>query len=167
MGKLTRFGIDQYLIGWTRGFFFDLIKVLEVSVAFWEVHQSCGVLQGSLVFPILLLLTYISDLFHDLQRVQRVNRQAFADDLFLWIVGIFHNVLADSDLMRAMGMVERWSFHWLALYSVRKCECMLFWEKHVQVILQFEVFLYGERLPHVSELYYLGVWFDVHLTWSR
>ena len=32
---------------------------------------------------------------------------------------------------------------------------------------QFEVRLYGECLPHVSELCYLGVWFDAHLTWGR
>ena len=47
------------------------------------------------------------------------------------------------------------------------CESMLFKEKNVQVTQQFEVSLYGECLPHVSELRYMGVWFDAHLTWGR
>ena len=44
---------------------------------------------------------------------------------------------------------------------------MLFREKNVLVTQQFEVSLYGECLPHISELRYLGVWFDAHLTWGR
>ena len=44
---------------------------------------------------------------------------------------------------------------------------MLFREKNVRIRQQFQVRLYGECLPHVSELRYLGVWFDAHLTWGR
>ena len=43
----------------------------------------------------------------------------------------------------------------------------IYLEKNVRVRQQFEVRLYGECLPHVSELRYLGVWFDAHLTWGR
>lgn len=32
---------------------------------------------------------------------------------------------------------------------------------------RFEVRLYGECLPHVSEILNLGVWIDAHLTWHR
>ena len=31
----------------------------------------------------------------------------------------------------------------------------------------FDARLYGEALPHVHSLCYLGVWFDEHLTWDR
>ena len=31
----------------------------------------------------------------------------------------------------------------------------------------FDAQLYGEALPHVHSLRYLGVWFDEHLTWDQ
>ena len=96
-----------------------------------------------------------------------MRRQAFADDLLLWIVGDFLDGVVHPDLMRAMSMVERWSLEWRVHFSVMKCESMLFRKKNVRVTQQFEVSLYGECLPHVSELRYLGVWFDAHLTWGR
>ena len=166
MEKMARLGIDRHLIEWTRGFLFDRVSLLEVGGASLEVHPSCGVPQGSPASPILFLI-YLDDLLHTLQRVQRVSRQAFADDLFLWIVGVFHDGVVHPNLVRAMGMVERWSLEWRVQFSVKKCESMLFREKNVRVRQQFEVCLYVECLPHVSELRYLDLWFDEHLTWGR
>ena len=62
--------------------------------------------------PPILFLIYLNDLLHHLQRVHRVRRQVFADDLLLWIVGDFRDGVVHPDLMRAMGMVERWSLEW-------------------------------------------------------
>ena len=111
MEKMARMGIDRYLIEWTRVFLFDRVSVLEVRGASLEVRPSCGVPQGSPASPILFLI-YLDDLLHALQRVQRVSRQAFADALFLWIVGVFRDGVVHPDLVRAMGMVERWSLEW-------------------------------------------------------
>ena len=66
--KVTRMGIDRYLIEWTRGFLFDWVSVLEVGGASLEVRPSCGVPQGSPASPILFLI-YLNDLLHHLQRV--------------------------------------------------------------------------------------------------
>ena len=104
--KMARMGIDRYLIESIRGFLFDRVGVLEVDRASLEVRPSCGVPQVSLASPILFLI-YLDDLLHTLQRVQRVRRQAFADNWFLWIAGVFHYGVAHPDLVRAMGMVER------------------------------------------------------------
>ena len=85
---MTRLGIDRQLIEWTRGFLFNRVSVLEVGSASLEVHPSCGVPQGSPASPILFLI-YINDLLQKLGTVQKISRRAFADDLFLWIVGMF------------------------------------------------------------------------------
>ena len=79
------------------------------------------------------IFIYLNDLLHYLQRVHRVRRQVFADDLLLWIVGDFRDGVIHPDLMRAMGMVERWSLEWRVHSSVMKYESMLFREKNVRV----------------------------------
>ena len=164
--KMARLGIDRHLIEWTRGFLCDRVSVLEVGSAHLEVRPTCGVPQGSPASPILFLI-YINDLLQKLGGVQRVNRQAFADDLFLWIVGVFRDGGAHPELIRALAMVEDWATQWLVKFSMKKCECILFREQNIRVARQFEVRLYGECLPHVTEIRYLGVWFDAHLTWHR
>ena len=128
-----------------------------------EVRPTCGVPQGSPASPILFLI-YINDLLQQLGGVQSVNRQAFADDLFLWTVGVFRDGEAHPELIRALAMVEDWATQWLVQFSVKKCECILFREQNIRVVCQFEVRLYGECLPHMTELRYLIVWFDAHLT---
>ena len=105
MEKITRLGIDRHLIEWTRGFLYDQVSVLEVGSALLEVRPTFGVPQGSLASPILFLI-YINDLLQKLGGVQRVSQQAFADDLFLWIVGMFYDGVAHSKLIRPMAMME-------------------------------------------------------------
>ena len=90
----------------------DRVSVLEIGSAQVEVRPICGVPQGSPTSPVLFLI-YINDLLQELGGVQEVSRQAFADDLFLWIVGVFRDGVAHPALTRAMAMVEDWSTQWL------------------------------------------------------
>ena len=122
--KMTRLEIDRHLIEWTRGFLCDRFSVLEVGSAQLEVRPTCGVPQGSLA-SLVLFLIYINGLLQTLEGIQRVNRQAFADDLFLSIVGMFRDGAAHLELIRAMAMMEDWSNQWLVQFSVEKCECIL------------------------------------------
>ena len=102
---MTHMGIDRNLIEWARGFLCDRVSVLEVRLAQLEVRPTCGVPQGSPASPIPFLI-YINDLLQRLRGVQRVSQQAFANDLFLWIVGMFRDGVAHLELIRAMAMVE-------------------------------------------------------------
>ena len=109
--KMTRLGLDSYLVDWTQGFLTDRVSLLEVGEAKVEIHPRCGVPQGSLVLPILFLI-YIDDLLQLLDKGKWVNRQAFADDIFLWIVGSFCDGVVHPGLSRALGVVEQWSLYW-------------------------------------------------------
>ena len=71
------------------------------------------------------------------ERLQRVSRQAFANDLFLWIAGAAHDGVAHPNLVRALDMVGRWFLLWRTQFCVSKCECMLFSEKDVRIAQQF------------------------------
>ena len=83
---MQRLGIDKYLLDWTQGCFFGRVSVLEVGESIIEVHPHCDAPQGSPISTALFLI-YIDDLFYRLNRVQKVNRNAFADDLILWLAG--------------------------------------------------------------------------------
>ena len=96
-----------------------------------------------------------------------MSRQAFADDIFLWRAGSFRDGVIHPGLRMALRMVERWSLYWRVQFSAKKCECICFREKNVHITQTFQARLYGELLPHVSEMRYLGVWFDETLNWGR
>ena len=109
--KMARLGLDSYLVDWTQGFLTDRVSLLEVGEAKVEIHPRCGIPQGSSVSPILFLI-YIDDLLQLLDRGKWVNRQAFADDIFLWVAGSFRDGVIHPGLSRALGVVEQWSLHW-------------------------------------------------------
>ena len=103
--KRTFLGVDRHLIEWTRGFLCDWVSVLEVGSALLEVCPTCGMPQGFLTSPLLLLI-YIDDLLQRLRGAQRVSRQAFVNNFFLWIFGMFRDGVAHLELIRAMVMGE-------------------------------------------------------------
>ena len=80
---------------------------------------------------------------------------------------MFRDGEAHPKLIPASAMVEDWATQWLVQFSIQKCECILFREQKIRVVHQFEVRVYGECLPYVTEILYLSVWFDAHLTWHR
>jgi hypothetical protein len=96
-----------------------------------------------------------------------LRRQAFADDLIMWILGDFRDGVIHPSLQASLELVEGWSQMWRITFSPKKCECICFRGKSIQVARRFEARFLGEALPHVPALRYLGVWFDEHLSWRR
>ena len=73
----------------------------------------------------------------------------------------------DPGLQRALRLAEEWADQWRLCFSPQKCECICFCATNVHIQRTFAAQLYGEALPHVHSLRYLGVWFDEHLTWDQ
>ena len=161
---MERLGIDTYLLDWTQGFLSIRVSLLEVGELSIEVHPHCGVPRGSPILTTLFLI-YIDDLLHRLVRVQQFNRNAFADDLILWLAGSFCNGIIHPNLHRALGLVERWAIFCYVQFSVQKCGFICYCDKNVHIYQEFYARLYGARLPHVTELWYLSVRFDESLIW--
>lgn len=124
--------MDTYLLDWTQGFIFGRFSLLEVGELSIEVRPHCGVPQGSPISTTLFLI-YINDLLHQLVRVEPVSRNAFANDLILWLAESFHPAIIHPNLQRALGLVERWAVFGRVQYSVQKCEYICFFKKNMHI----------------------------------
>ena len=92
---------------------------------------------------------------------------SFADDVIIWVTGDFCAGVMDFGLQRALRIAEEWAAHCRLRFSPQKCECICFSAANIRIQREFDARLYGEALPHVHSLRYLGIWYDEHLTWDR
>ena len=99
----------------------------------FEIHPHCGVLQGSPISTILFLI-YIDYLLHRIVRVQLVSRNAFSDDLILWLAGSFHDRIIHPSLQRALGLMERWAIFWVFNLVFRSVSAFVFARKMCTLI---------------------------------
>ena len=60
--------------------------------------------------------------------------------------------------------MERWAIFGVSNLVFRNVSAFIFAKKSVRIDLEFHARLYGTRLPHIKEHWYLGVWFDESLT---
>ena len=67
----------------------------------------------------------------------------------------------------ALRAVSGWAAFWRVVFSVAKCEAILFRRWQTKIEKPFKVRLGSELIPHAREVRYLGVWFDDFLTWDR
>ena len=130
-----------------------------------EIRPGCGVPQGSpLSCP--LFLVFVDDLLWALASASWTEQQAFADDLILWRAGSLRSGTIHPGLRKALRLAERWAIFWRMKFSVPKCECICFRASNVRIEREFSARMYGDSIPHVPVLRYLGVWFDRSLTWG-
>ena len=131
-----------------------------------EVCPECGVPQGSPLSPTLFLV-FIDDLLRILGRIRELSLQAFADDLSLWVSGDLRDGSIHRGLRVALEAVGGWAAFWRVVFSVGKCEAILFRDRRVKIVKPFEARLSGGLIPCAWVVRYLGTWFDEFLTWGR
>ena len=113
-----------------------------------------------------LFFIYIDDLITTLIN-QGAECQAFADDILTWIRGNFRQGEASPRLIHALSTVDEWSQEWRLTFNPKKCAAICFSGPRIQIQKKFQVELASGRIPTVSAIRYLGVWFDQHLLWHR
>ena len=64
-------------------------------------------------------------------------------------------------MQEALLMVVTWSTQWGMTFDVAKCQAIDL--TTMRAIAPLAVSLYGEAVPHVIELTYLGMWVDSQL----
>ena len=117
--------------------------------------------QGSPLSPTLFLV-YVDDLLQQLARV--VHCQAFADDMFIWDI-VTTRGPCPPGVQTALHLVETWSSEWGMTFNVSKCQTIDI--STILAIAPLALLLYGEAVPQVTELKYLGVWVDSQLRWDH
>jgi hypothetical protein len=163
--KLRRLGVPWYIISWVWGFLTGRRSILGLGEAVVEISPECGVPQGSPLSPTLFLV-FVDDLLRILDRIRQLSDQAFADDLSMWASGDFRDGVTHRGLRVALMVVGGWAAFWRIVFSVAKCEAILFHDRRVRIQRPFEARLGGELIPHARVVRYLGMWFDESLSWG-
>ena len=104
----------------------------------------------------------INDIYSQVQ--PDIGRSLFADDGAFWKWG--RNVpYIVRKVQEAIDEVERWAFMWGFRFSVEKTQTVFFTRRKVrdEVCLR----LYGRNLERVGAFRFLGVYFDIRLTWAE
>ena len=159
--KLRQKTLPRYMVAWTRAFLAHRTVVLRVNDSEFPYPIRAAVPQGSPLSPTLFLV-YVDDLLQQLARV--VHCQAFADDMFIWD-NVTTRGPCPPGVQIALHLVETWSSEWGMTFNVSKCQAIDI--TTMRAIAPLALLLYGETVPQVTELKYLGVWVDSQLRWDH
>ena len=114
-----------------------------------------------------LFLIYNNDLLQSLEALSPVRFQAYADDLIIWVQGLFRDGFTHPMLSCALEMLTQWSLQWRLRFHPGKCCAICFHGAQVWVRRHFEAKLYGTIIPYTPEVQYVGLWLDEQMTWRK
>ena len=162
--KLISAGLPPCFARWTQSFVSDR----RASVVF-QNHKSRffrvrrGVPQGSVLGPVLFSL-FINDLSASLP--SSVSCSLHADDLAIWCSSPSVPTAVEAT-QGALFRLERWSEYCCLPLNPSKCEASFFSVDPHQANLQPNLLLLGSRLRFNPTPTFLGVTFDLTLSFSK
>ena len=152
--KLSHYGI----LNWIKDFLCNRTQ----NVLLEGQHSvSCpvlsGVPQGTVLGPLLFLL-YINDIPNSIF----CTLQLYADDILLYTT---IRSINDCKLLQLdLATLERWDCLWQMEFNLSKCEHLSITNKTSSISYDYQ--LCRQVIQKVSQVKYLGVNFDQHLTWK-
>ena len=158
--KLISAGLPPCFARWTQSF----LSNRRASVVYQNHKSRCfrvrrGVLQGSILGPVLFLL-FINDLPASLP--SSVSCSFYADDLAIWS----SSSLVPTAVEAKQGALFRLE-HWCLPLNPSKCEALFFSVDPHQANLQPNLLLLGSYLRFNPTPTFLGVTFDGTLSFSK
>lgn len=160
LSKLTYYGINP--ITWFRSYFHNRKQRVFVNGIFSDTLQiSSGVPQGSILGPLLFLL-YINDFT---QASKMFSMRLYADDTSLTVSG--KNI---DDLLYQINLELPNMHDWLCAnkltLNLKKTKYLVFQPRQkLNFNLLPPLILAGEILEKASNIKYLGIVIDHHLSW--
>ena len=160
MVKLENNGIKGNLLNWFHNYLSGrLQRVTFNGVQSQLMPINAGVLQGSILGPILFLL-YINDITHD----QICNNNLFADDASVMETNDSFQTTIDNITLE-LSRIERWGAKWLITFSIPKTVFMIFSSKPNLPAVQPLIFC-GGNLRQVESHTHLGMTLTRNLDWT-
>ena len=166
--KIRKIGLSKQLENILFSFLDN--RTLKVNYnGFWsEIVDLCaGTPQGACISPILYLI-FVNDII-DCIDLAVISFSQYADDTGLWATK--SSVYSAMNCIQAeLRKLELWCRKWHVTLNPRKSKLILFTKcprhKEEQSNHNLKLYLFGEEIPLVQEVSFLGATFDSRLTWE-
>ncbi len=162
LDKLNYYGIRGLALDLIKSYLSDRMQYVQYNQT-GSIRQniSCGVPQGSILGPLLFLL-YINDLANVSKLLTII---LFADD-----TNIFYSHNDPATLIRVLKEETEKLSEWFKAnklsLNLDKTKYMLFSPKQKKARLNINLFINNHEITQVSEIVFLGVVLDQHLSWK-
>jgi len=158
--KLKQIGISGMLLTWFESYLNNRRQrvVINGKKSEWN-YISAGVLQGSILGPLLFLI-YVNDIITDIDS----EILLFADDTCLY-EPVFDPKTSIAKLNDDLVRLSSWAKQWLVNFNPLKTKFMVF-SKKLHKIQYDPLFLDGKVLGRVQSHCQLGIIFNDKMTWE-
>ena len=163
LSKLNHYGVRGKAYDWFHSYLSNREQFVCINGHNSDsLSITCGVPQGSILGPLLLLL-YINDLPNT---SKLFSFHLFADDTNIYCS---HKNLNDLELIlnQELHAVAEWIKSNRLALSILKTNFVLFHSKRLKPYTSLNLITDGVNIQQVSRVKYLGVTFDSNLTWKN
>jgi hypothetical protein len=160
--KLSFYGIRGLPLDWLKNYFLNRFQYVEFngSSSFYN-SIKCGIPQGSILGPLLFLI-YINDICNASEFLELV---IFADDTNLFFS---HNDLnyLNTIINSELDKLSIWLQTNKLTVNINKSNYIIFKPRQRRQLLDLNLEINKSSMNQVSEVVFLGVILDEHLSWK-
>ncbi len=162
--KLDHYGFSPYLIRWIHCFLSNRSFKVRINESLSISHPiTCGVPQGAVLSPLLFSL-FINDIPNN-NSTNLSYSLLFADDLAQ--LELYRSTSrANKRIAALLVRIQEWLDKWRLSMAVHKCNYVIFNNMHTNPI-DLDLKLYGNKIERKTEVTFLGVTLDHHLTFDK
>ena len=162
LDKLNFYGIRGIALEWFRSYLSNRSQYVSYNSTNSNYKIIiCGVLQGSILGPLLFLL-YVNDLYNISKELFFI---LFADDTNVFLShkdAKYLNDLMNNELKK----VSKWFKVNKLSVNIKKTKFMVFTNRKRFTLNDFEISLDGQNITCVDKIKFLGVYIDHKLNWK-
>ena len=158
LNKIPNSGVDSKVVVWLREFLSGRMQSVRVEGQLSkEVKVTSGVLQGSVLGP-LLFLAYVNDIWRNMESTIRL----FADDCL-----IYRKIIKKEDmnkLQKGLDRLGEWVTENVTKINPSKSKAIRFMRARAENTLNYS--LMDTVIPQANSCKYLGITMRSNLSWA-
>ena len=164
--KLIELKLPLYLVKWFICFLSNRkfkVKINDYSTDEFDIE--CGVPQGAVLSPTLFSI-YINDMPASISK-NKIYSLLFADDLVYYYIYKNNPNSASFHINKHLISIEKWLTKWRLRMAPHKCNYLVFTNGKKDISGELELKLNGVKLNYDNNPTFLGIRFDIHLTFKN